>query len=478
MTAFTAIADDLTGAADTAVEFRHLGPAYVMVSPFPQGGLPEAGVYGALAVHTASRNLPPELMRFAVGTAYKLLSYLPRMLTYMKVDSNLRGNIGLQLAAALEAGLGPFALLCPAFPARRRTVSGGVCRVDGVPVAETEMGRDPVSPVPESHAAKLVSAQLEEEVGLVGLAQLRAGLRTLKKSLLCQVEAGRRVIVADAETNQDLRRLARAALSMKRAPSLPESLPTNLEVKPSPAQTAEALEQYTRGILRTLAALLSYEGCPLLAGSAGLAREVAALVGLKPKASSAPRAKRARLAGGPRRKGPVLVAVGSASQVSAAQVCYLAEHTTAAVIGVPRPSPFVELPKQSPSARQAQRAARAGQHAVLTLAPPDTSIENLSIGPDPGPETMGIVARRSLGLAVPFVGMVISGGDTACEVLCRLRARAVRLMDSLEPGVAAGRLVGGFRDGLPVVLKAGAAGGQECLARAIAWVQSQGEGRE
>lgn len=306
------IADDLTGAADTAVEFRGLGAAQVMIEPFPRCGLPEEGEFGALAVHTGSRDTPEELVPIPLVSAHRLLARVPRALTYRKVDSNLRGNIGLDLEAALSVGLGSFALLCPAFPARGRTVVDGICRVDGVPVADTEMGRDPGSAVRESRVAKVVEAQTEAAVAHVGLEQVRADPRTLRALLRRTALTGARIIIADAETEDDLRRLALAALRIQDEEAPTWTPPERLEIPPG-LDAEEAVDHVERaivghllGIERVAARILS-RGRPLLAGSAGLAREVAALIGPRPRYHSGP---------GPSgvRARPVLVIEGSVSQ--------------------------------------------------------------------------------------------------------------------------------------------------------------------
>jgi uncharacterized protein YgbK (DUF1537 family) len=69
-----------------------------------------------------------------------------------KIDSTLRGNWAVEVAAL--AARGHQVVVIPAHPAAGRTCVGGVVLVSGVPVADTEFGRDPSHPVIHSRPAE------------------------------------------------------------------------------------------------------------------------------------------------------------------------------------------------------------------------------------------------------------------------------------------------------------------------------------
>ena len=62
---------------------------------------------------------------------------------FKKIDSTLRGRIGAEVDALMRATGPRTAVVCPAFPAQGRVVLDRVLLVDGVPVAETPIARDP-----------------------------------------------------------------------------------------------------------------------------------------------------------------------------------------------------------------------------------------------------------------------------------------------------------------------------------------------
>lgn len=120
------IADDLTGAADTAAAF---GPvADVAVALDAAAEFPAADV---VAIDTDSRHRSPAFAAQAVRSAVRAANAAGLPL-YKKIDSTLRGNIAVEIGAALRE-LSATALVCPAFPDTGRTVVDGRLRLHGVP---------------------------------------------------------------------------------------------------------------------------------------------------------------------------------------------------------------------------------------------------------------------------------------------------------------------------------------------------------
>lgn len=128
MTRLAIIADDLTGALDSAAPFAMRGLRTVVA--LTPAGLPDALARGAdiVAVSTDSRELAPDAARAAVSACH---AQLPAHVTiFKKVDSRLKGNI----AAELDAIPHRAALVVPAIPAFGRWVHNG--RLGGFGVDE------------------------------------------------------------------------------------------------------------------------------------------------------------------------------------------------------------------------------------------------------------------------------------------------------------------------------------------------------
>jgi len=396
------IADDLTGAADTAAMFVRSGRAV----PVSLGAEPRLGEgRSAFAVTTESRACPPDVARERVSAAARSARANGAGLTYKKVDSNLRGNIGAELAALRDAGLGPI-VLAPAFPARGRTTIRGIALVDGVPVAETEMGRDAESPVTHSRIAALLSAQRDDlRIEHCYLEALRSDRDSLARSL-----AGCDVLIADAETDADLDLIAEVTLAL--------------------------------------------EPAPVLAGSAGLAGATARYLLGPPARPPWPEG----------RTGPVLAVLASSSERLLEQIAAAGGSATAIALPCAKLTWEDDLvPELNEAIARAVAELRARRDSLVYAAGPLPNVRNpVGLVVEHLAHLAFVVVRQ----AAPK-GLLVGGGSTAQAVLAALGTGVIEVDDEPLAGIAAGIAVGGEIDGRPVVLKPGAAGGESPVAELI-----------
>ena len=429
-------ADDLTGAADTAAALARAGRPVVVSL-----GLSLRSWRGrqAVAVNTDSRTRQPEeAYRLTRDSVVHLLD-LGANLIYKKTDSNLRGNVGAELAAMAEA-LGRPVLFAPAFPARGRTVVDGLALIGGVPVADTEMGRDPEAPVTCSGVAEL----LREQWPAVALEH--CPLRTVRAGVdsVTGATPERGVLILDAETEDDLHIIARAGLSL------------------SPF--------------------------PVLAGSAGLARALAdLLLGPRQPISWAGTEGGRVLRGGPERRTcrtaalqgppPLLAVLASSSSALAAQVERAQRLPGVSTVTLPCGNLSRDegpLPELHEAARRSVRALTSGQTLVICAAGPLPKVQH----------PVELVVQHLAHLAFVVVketeprGLLVGGGSTAQGVLEALGVEAIEVDDEPEVGVGAGVLVGGELARRPVVLKPGAAGDDEVVARLLQYLRRRATAAE
>lgn len=142
------IADDFTGALDTGIQFAEYGAATKMLtsSEIEEGLLENDGIE-VLVIDAETRHL-------SGSDAYRRVYYLVRKAVeagiphiYKKTDSALRGNIGCELRAVMEASEEHFLPFIPALPAMNRVTENGIHYVEGVPIHESAFGKDPFEPV-------------------------------------------------------------------------------------------------------------------------------------------------------------------------------------------------------------------------------------------------------------------------------------------------------------------------------------------
>lgn len=193
------IADDLTGAMDTGLQFaqQHL-EAVVMMDP-------AVATPAQVAVYsTETRELPASQ---SARRLTELLPHLGKRLIYKKIDSTLRGNVGYELRALSALSDVRAIVVAPAFPPGGRTTVGGQQFVHGRPLAMSEIRHDPRWPMRESHVPTLLMQQAGMEVGLVDERIVAQGHAAIVRALL---EQPSRIIVVDASTMDDLAQIAKA----------------------------------------------------------------------------------------------------------------------------------------------------------------------------------------------------------------------------------------------------------------------------
>ena len=178
MTSLRLLADDLTGALDTAAELVGLvGPVPV----FWHGAIP-AVLPASAALDSSTRELGRlQAVAIVAGLAGSLS---PASLAYKKIDSLLRGPTLAELAACMRAGGWQRCVLAPAFPHQGRVTRGGRQFARDSDGRWSSVGGDIV--------AMLQAEGVEAQAG-----RLDAGLLP-------------GVSVFDAETDDDLRRVVAA----------------------------------------------------------------------------------------------------------------------------------------------------------------------------------------------------------------------------------------------------------------------------
>ena len=148
MTRFRLLADDLTGALDTAAKF------YPMLGPVAVAWAEDAAL-PVLALDSATREADAATARARVGALAPALAGAD--LAFKKLDSLLRGHTAAEIAACAACGAFNAVVIAPAFPAQGRITRGGrqlahghdvgvdlaaQLAAEGVPVARRRPGDD------------------------------------------------------------------------------------------------------------------------------------------------------------------------------------------------------------------------------------------------------------------------------------------------------------------------------------------------
>lgn len=396
------VADDLTGAGDTGGAFARHGLATVVSLGY--GRTPPCDV---LVVTTESRDLDAETAAHRAGRAAEdLLAQaaedmdLPAWL-YKKVDSTLRGHPAAELHAFMDwLGIHE-ALVAPAFPAQGRTTVGGRQLVDGLPIEQTAFRAEGAT----SDLLTLFEGERWGKPMPLPLRTVRQGQEAVVQALK---DAWPGVVVADAETDDDL---------------------------------------------ATLATAVAGEPSPLLCGSAGLASALTGPLGLRRRAAEPDVPEPHR--------GGVLAIAGSRHPRTAAQVTF-AERRGVAVFRPDRAALEGDPAALDRIAVLLGAYASGGATALLST----DGIGDVETEPRTVASRLAEIIR-AVAQEHPLGGLMLSGGDVAMAVCRALGASGVWVRGEVRPGIPHGVLLGGRHAGTPVVTKAGGFGEEDALVAAL-----------
>ena len=206
------IADDLTGANDTALQFKKcIAETKILIN---QTSAPENDLNTEVwAISSESRNVEPEIAKEKVREAIKTLNAnLNLEHFYKKIDSTMRGNIAVETLVMVEELGYDVAIIIPAFPPESRITVGGYHLCKGVPIGRTEIARDPHSPITESHIPTLFKAQLGEKnadlVATLDLKTIMNGAGPILVKINELIKLGKKLIIADAVTTVDIEQMS------------------------------------------------------------------------------------------------------------------------------------------------------------------------------------------------------------------------------------------------------------------------------
>ena len=442
------LADDLAGAHDSAIPFVKRGFTVAVLSNPDRLDRFESADIVVLDTNTRSSGDAEAIER--VGAACEAIRVRSGSIIYKKIDSTLRGHVGLELDLVCSMMDFSLAVCAPAFPELGRTTVGGYQLLHGVPVRRADMaGPD----IPPQHAfiPDLLGNASSRETVHIDLKAVQGGTATIQRAIAgFKADQGTTVVVDMADPG--------CWTGMLDA------------VLGDSTESTEARDKVTQ------------MGSTLLCGSAGMAGALAERLAetQKPRTSASLRRPRASVPTQMRKDSPVLVFACSLHDTTVRQVEEISGRNSAAICSF---DPLL-IVKNRNSRDEVERvielAAEAladGRNAVLT---PKRSIHSNhqewfkllaeeADGHDPASmviEGLGAVARR-LFAGVDLGGLVLTGGETAGRVFRELDNDGAWILDGIETGVALAVVSGGPYDGMQVVIKPGSYGDGKTLVKAM-----------
>jgi len=419
------IADDLTGANDTAIQFVKNGRTALVVTDFLSCEPSAFTPYDVLSFNTDTRET-------AAGVAYEKVRNLIQRLKaestegffYKKVDSVLRGNPGPELAAVMETLEIPLAVVAPSFPANRSVLEGGILKSGGDGQAAID-------------AVRIFADSTEKKVENIPLNIVRQGCGKIAEFVLNRSKHGVQVFVADAVTDEDLQVISRLSTEV---------------------------------------------GKPLIfAGAAALANQIARNVkGKQADANRSPLKDSFY---------PMLVVAGTRQGETAAQIDSLSDTRSIPVTrfkvdlvesGKSEEAIRLAFEEISRNMEKKPLACIVAVDSMFNLAIPEGDVAWNKTGGSVGGEisaALGTLAGK-LVESFQFHSLITTGGDTTMEICKCLGVTGIEALVEICPGIPIGKIIGGSCEGRYIITKSGRFGNSNTLVEIFKYIENCKNGEE
>lgn len=412
------IADDLTGASDTAMQFCKFGFRTTVIVDFSCVAKVKVSCgQEVFSINASTRSLMPTEAYKRVKLIIEQLLVVGIKRFYKKIDSTLRGHPGVELEAAMDALKAKLALVVPAFPANNRS------QVDGYLVVSSTSSGERIES--KCHVPTLLQSEIKKPTTHIDLETVRRGGDALLEVVTSYYKQDPRVLIIDAETDDDLDNIAYVC----------SRLPDDV----------------------------------LLAGAAGLAAHLPPLwgsCGFSCNKSS--------------RCGLTLIVIGSRNPTTLTQMKHLMASEKTAVVKLSGSEILfgdtnAEILRCSNQISLNLNSKKPLDSILLTV---DTILDadaqkcsTYNVGQQEA--IASALGRISLNVFSwgAISSILVGGGDTAyhlCQALC---ARQINLITEILPGIPLGRLAGGICDGLLIVTKAGGFGPPDALLQVMKFLE-------
>ncbi len=426
------ITDDLTGANASGILLKKLG--------IPTSTVLDRSYYSrkadvssrVIAFSTDSRGLPKSEAYSRVFDAVTFFADPAVCLYNKRIDSTLRGNIGAEIDAMLDALKADdrLAVMVPSYPAAGRVAVGGYLLVNGDLLERSDAALDSKMPIGTSIIEDIVKKQSSRQIKTVPIGELRHQVETIRENIKGWYREGIRILIFNALTNGDLQVIAKAVL---------ESDVPFITVDPGPFTAAMAGEIFLSGKKE------SY--------------------------------------------GKILMIIGSVTDTTTKQLEELTHVYPVIVISVKKDQLLLGDSKRELEVNRivscVKESLASGSIFCITTNNPNSgkyidlnalshksnsSCEDLSQMINTG---LGEIAGRLIAEIPDFHSLFCSGGDTTRAVADSLKASVLSLEQEVIPLAAYGTLEGGIASGIKIITKGGMVGDKNAMKICIEFLMRQ-----
>lgn len=193
------LADDFTGASDSAIKFKESNIDSKVIwdtdiKPYFMGE-------SLVALDLDSRNLSGKDAYNKVKIILEQLKEVDNNKIFKKIDSTLRGNIGVEIDAILDSGITKFIVVVPSYPDNQRLVKNGNLYIGSMLLESSYFFKDVEYKGVSSSVKDIISSTSKYKVGYINKEEIQKGL---KEKISNELNNDIKIFICDAETNNDI----------------------------------------------------------------------------------------------------------------------------------------------------------------------------------------------------------------------------------------------------------------------------------
>lgn len=408
------IADDLTGASDTGVQYQLNGFSTIVKVLLDNNDWKEDfRKYDVLSINTDTRSISSREAYTKVYALTKDLSELNAAYIYKKIDSIMRGNPASELEAVMDGLQADIALVAPSFPENGRIIEDGILRLpDGNKIDVTTIFNEETS-------KRAINVTLE---------YVRKGSQFLKDFILDKYREGNEIFVIDAVNDEDL-------YTVKNASELIDKK----KVLCGSAGFAKQLSSEAKRIVNKELDLKSInETSMIVVGSRSIktANQVKSISDMY--------------------KAPIILV--DANMVKVGESERVKEQCVAKI---------VKALEEGERLIIIAVTSLFEDYSVTLRSSDEENSDALLIA-----RVLGEIVDRVYDIAQPKT-IVSTGGDTSLQVCNVLKAVGIELEDQIAAGVPIGKIVGGKADNVSIVTKSGGFGENDVLIQVMEYLEKK-----
>lgn len=416
MTKFRMVADDLTGANANCSLMKKIGLNAATIFNLDEN-LPEE--YNVIAFTTNSRAMESDEAYISVKESLEKLKSNEVELYSKRIDSTLRGNIGVELNAFFDVlGEEYMGIAVPAYPTTNRIVANGIMFVNGELLLSSDAGRDAKTPVFTSNVIDIFRKELNYKSDIIYIEDVEKGIDYLSELIKEKKNQGVRLLVFDGLIDRHIEIIASAALASGLSFFAADPGPFTLEVANQMLERDEVLNK-------------------------------------------------------------VLMVVGSVTDISITQIKELLNYYDFAVVKVDAGLLSIESQRDEEIKRASKEAFEKlhyNDYLMITTTPYEEGEKRIDLTQVAKEENIHMddisiriadglaeIARNTILSDFSFAGSFISGGDITVAFSKYMESQGIEIREEVIPLSAYGRMIGGLMPEHRIISKGGMVGGSDAM---------------